>query len=120
MHQSRLVGTGQSATRNSALDSHVVELGLLGTQAGFDVAQALSISQLSKGHAEVLIETRETLYLVASAVARYATAKCGQRQMPGDLREHQLARVHPDLLRVSSPQDGKRRVRDSNRDQTKS
>jgi hypothetical protein len=113
------VGIGQSTARNPALDPHVVELALLGPQTRFDIAQALSVSQLGKRHAEVLIETREALDLVVSIVACHTTAKRGQRQMPGELRKHQLARVHLDLLRVSSSQGRKMKVPNSNRDQAK-
>jgi len=37
----------------------VIEFVALGTQAGFDVAQALAIGQLGKGHAEELVVARE-------------------------------------------------------------
>jgi hypothetical protein len=97
----------------------VVELALLGPQTRFDVAQALSVGQLRKRHAEVLNETREAFDFVAAAVACHTTAKRGQRQMPGELREHQLARVHLDLLRVSFSQGRKMKVPNSNRDQGK-
>jgi hypothetical protein len=40
--------------------------------------------------------------------------------MSTDLCEHQLALVHPDLLRVSCPQGDKKSVSHSNRDQAKS
>ena len=83
-----LVGIGQSTARNPALDAHVVELARLCAQAGFDVAQTVSIGQLSECHAEVLVETGKALDLVRSAIARHATAKRGQRQMLRDLREH--------------------------------
>ncbi len=76
-----LVGIGQGAARYSALDAHVVELARLRAQTRFDVAQAFSIGQLSKRHAEILIETRKAFDLVAPAVARHATAKRRQRQM---------------------------------------
>ena len=95
MRQSRtLVGIGQGAARNAALDAHVVELARLRSQTRFDVAQALAIGQLSKGHAQILVETGKALDLVLSAVARHATTKRRQRQMLRDLREHQLAQVH--------------------------
>ncbi len=83
-----LVGIGQSTARNPALDAHVVELARLCAQAGFDVAQTVSIGQLSECHAEILVETGKALDLVRSAIARHATAKRGQRQMLRDLREH--------------------------------
>ena len=114
------VGIGQSAARDSALDPHVVELGLLCTQARFDVAQALPISQLGERHAKILIETRESFDFVGSAVTCHTTTKCGQRQMLCDLGKYQRTCVHPHLLRKSFPQDGDKRVSNSNRDQAKS
>ncbi len=47
----QLVGVGQGAARYIAPDAHVVELGILGTQTGLDVAQALAIGELGEGHA---------------------------------------------------------------------
>jgi len=61
------VGIGQRAARNSALDAHVVQLARLGAQARLDVAQALSIGQLGKGHAEIVLEAGKGLDLVFSA-----------------------------------------------------
>ena len=84
MRQSRLsLASAKSAARNSALDAHVVELFLLGAQTSFDVAQTLSVGQLSEGHAEVLVETRKAFDLVSSSIARDATAKRRARQMLG-------------------------------------
>ncbi len=70
-------------------------------------------------HFEVLVETGKALDLVCSTIARQATAQRGQRQMLCDLREHQFAKVHQCLLRVSSSQDRKSVSRSSNRDQEK-
>jgi len=115
-----LVGIGQGAARYPALDAHMVELFFLGSQARFDVAQALSIGQLGERHTEILVEAGKSLDLVLSAIARYATMKRCQRQMLRDLRKHELAQVHRSLLRVSSSQDRKSTGRPSNRDQEKS
>ena len=113
-----LVGIGQGAARYSALDTHVIELLLLGAQARFDVAQAFSVGQLSKRHGEVLVETRKAFHLVGACVARHASAKRRERQVLGDLREHQFALVHPDLLREYCSQGRKSLTKISNRDQT--
>jgi len=88
------VGIGQRAARNPALDVHVVQLARLCAQARFDVAQALAIGQLGKGHAEILLEAGKALELVLSTTASDATAKRRQRHMLRDLRKHQLASVH--------------------------
>jgi len=53
------VGIGQGASGDSASYPCVIELGLYGPQACLDVAKTLPIGQLSKGHAEELIETRK-------------------------------------------------------------
>ncbi len=55
-----LVGIGQCALGNIASYAQVIELGLMGAQAGFDVAQALAVSQLRECHAEKLIEMRKS------------------------------------------------------------
>lgn len=114
------VGISQRAARYPGLDPHVVQLARLGSQTRFDVAQALAIGQLGKGHAKILIEAGKALDLVLAAIARHATAKRRQRQMLRDLREHQFAQVHRSPLRVSSSQDRKLPQRSSNRDQKKS
>ena len=88
------VGVGQRAARNAAANAHVIELVALRAQARFDVAQALAVGQLGERHAQKLIEAGEALDLVLAAIRRHTTAKCRQRQMLRDLREHQLAYVH--------------------------
>src|SRR6266478_148445 len=56
-----LVGIGQSTARHPALDAHVVQLAPLRAQTRFDVAQTLSIGQLSKSQAEIMVEAGKTL-----------------------------------------------------------
>ena len=70
-----LVGIGQGALGNVALDPGMIELGLHGPQARLDVAQALPTRQLRKGHAQKLIQTRETLHLVIATEALNALSK---------------------------------------------
>ena len=53
------VGIGQRALGDIASYAQVIELGLMGAQASFDVAKTLAVSQLSEGHAEKLIEMRK-------------------------------------------------------------
>jgi len=88
------VGIGQRAPRDRSADTHVVELGMLGAQAGFDVAQALAIGELRKGHAQILVETAEALELVLAAIARDAASQAVQRQVADDLRENEPAGIH--------------------------
>jgi hypothetical protein len=56
---SLFVRIGHRALGNVATDAQVVEPGLMGTQASFDVAQAFALSQLRKGHTKKLIQMRE-------------------------------------------------------------
>jgi hypothetical protein len=64
----RFVRVGQSGSCHFASETHVVELPAYRLQAGFDVAETLSIRQLREGHREKLISTGKTLHLVITAV----------------------------------------------------
>jgi hypothetical protein len=89
-----LVGVGQSVARHRCADPHVIELALLGPQADLDVAQALAIGELGKGHAAVLVDAGELLDFVMAPISLHATAQRVRGQMIHELREHQLAYVH--------------------------
>jgi hypothetical protein len=54
----------------------MVKLGLMSSQTGFDVAQTFAIGQLCEGHAEKLIEMRESLGGVVGRVTLHTAAKC--------------------------------------------
>lgn len=54
------VGFGEGASSDFASNPSMVEFGLQGAQACFDLAKTFSVSQLSEGHAEKLIEARES------------------------------------------------------------
>ena len=71
------IGIGQGVPCYRAAKSHVIELGDLTAQTGFDIAQTFPIGQLRKGHAQIVIETREVLDLVLPVVASYAATKGG-------------------------------------------
>ena len=75
------LGIGQGAVGHLAANSHVVELGLLGKQTGFDIAQTLAVGELGKGHAEVLFETREVLDFVVASITLDAAPECVHGQM---------------------------------------
>lgn len=114
---SNRIRVGQRVARHRTAKAHVVKLGGLAAQAGFDVAQALSISQLGERHTQKLVETREVFDLVLSVVASDTTTESGQRQVRHHLRKYKFARVH-----WQSSQSGWRYpecyVPNSNRDQT--
>ena len=99
-----------------AAKPHVVQPAGLGAQVDFDVAQGLSLSQLSKGHREELIQTRKVLDLVLASVIGHTAAKRAQRHIDHELRKYELALVHSGFGRKSAknPQSDFRR---SHRDQ---
>jgi len=113
-----LVGVGQSISRYLTADAHVIKLVALGPKAGFYIAQAFAISQLSEGHAEKLVEAGERLDLAVSLIAFYALPKRVQGKMIDDLRENQLAGGHraAPVVRYCNPtQDGAEAESDSSR-----
>jgi len=63
-----LIGFGQGTSSDTSSNTHVVTSGRDGTQAGFDITQAFSICQLSKGHTEVLVPAGKTDHLVIAVV----------------------------------------------------
>ena len=87
----RFVGVGKCAPRHVAPDSHVIELHLLRSKTSLDVAQALPIGELSKGHRKKLIETGKTLNLVMPLVAIDATTKLLHGQVIHHLGENDFA-----------------------------
>ncbi len=90
-----LIRVGQRVARDGAANSAVIEFGRRGPQTGFDIAQALSKSQLGKGHREKLVPTRETLDFVVAVVALDATAKLVTRNKVHQLGKDRLAGIHP-------------------------
>jgi len=108
---------GQRVARHCAAKAHMVELGGLAAQTGFDVAQTLAIGQLHERHTQKLVETSEVFDLVLSVVTSDTSAESGQRQVRHHLRKNKFARVH----RQSSQSGWKHPecyVPNSNRDQT--
>ena len=82
-----LVGIGERAPSDDPAKAGVVKFPLKGVEAGFDVSQALAIGQLSKGHAEKLIETREVASPLIATIASDATVELAPWQGVDQLRE---------------------------------
>jgi hypothetical protein len=76
------------------LYSHVVELLGLCSETNHGFPEALPIGQLSKGHAEVLIQATQGFDLVVSVVGLYAAAKNLHWYVFHHLRENELACIH--------------------------
>ena len=88
------VGIGQSIARNWCTNTHVVELVLLGMKTGLYISQAFPICKLSKGHAQILIETGKFFDLEIAVVTIDALMKDMKRKMLHYLRENKFSSVH--------------------------
>jgi hypothetical protein len=64
----------------------VIEFALMRAQTGFDIAKALSISELRERHAEVLIETTEAFDISFALVALHTTPERMHWKVVGHLR----------------------------------
>lgn len=84
----RILRIGQRVARHRTAKAHVVELGGLAAQTGFDVAQTLAIGQLGECHTQKLVETSEVFDLVFSIVSSNTSSESGQRQV-----RHQFAQI---------------------------
>lgn len=73
------VGIGQRAHGDMAAYAQVKELGLMGGQADFDIAQAYAISQLCESQAEKLVEMQKGLDWIFGRILPYAAAKRVER-----------------------------------------
>ena len=76
----------------------MVEFGLDGIQADFDVAQTLSIGQLGESHAQELIEAREVPGTKVSFVPANAPVEIALGQRVQKLGKQILPGVHRQVL----------------------
>ena len=70
------VGIGEGTLGDVATNAQVVELGLMCAQAGFDIAQALAVSQLRESQAKKLIEVRECKRWISTRIFGHALTEC--------------------------------------------
>ena len=93
-----LIGFGQRVACDGSSKAKVIEFGLDGIQAGFDIAQAVSVSELSERHAEELIKAGELPDAIISLVLSDAAVKIALGQGVHELREQILPGVHRQAL----------------------
>ncbi len=72
----------------------MIELGMHRTKTGFDVSKAFSISQLSKSHAEELIEAGEASEMTLTSITSYTLVEFVSWQEIHELREDDTPAVH--------------------------
>jgi hypothetical protein len=75
----------------------MVEFAAQRSQARFNIAEAIPVSQLGKSHRQILIPTREASWPGISVVPSDTTAKLAIRQKAQQLREDGAALVHEPL-----------------------
>jgi len=72
----------------------MIELALRCSQTDLNIPQTFPVCQLSKGHAEILVPTGETLDLVAASVAFHTLAKFVNRYKVHQLGKDRTTTVH--------------------------
>jgi hypothetical protein len=80
----------------------VVQLGLQGAQARFDIAQTFAERELRESQTQVLIATREAAPAPLATVARDASVELAPRQELQELRKHELSIEHKTSLTSSA------------------
>jgi hypothetical protein len=89
-----LVGVCQGIARNLAPEAHLIKLGLLGTQTGFDIAETFAVGELSEGQTKELIPAGEFFDVAIALVAIDANLKLVGREEIHELREDGSAKIH--------------------------
>ena len=88
------VGIGQCASRDVAAEARVVELGLEGSQARLDVAEAFAEGQLRERQAKELIPAREAAGATVAAIPPHTRVEVVPGQEFHELSEHEFPGVH--------------------------
>jgi hypothetical protein len=81
------VGVGQRGPRHTAANADMVEFVAQRAQTGFDVAQAVTVSQLCECHCQILVPAGEASLSCISVVTRQATAKLAVGKKADQLRK---------------------------------
>jgi hypothetical protein len=72
----------------------MIELGLLGTKTGFDIAETFAIGELSKGQTKELIPAGEIFDVTIALVPIDAKLKLVGWEEVHELRENASAKIH--------------------------
>jgi hypothetical protein len=75
----------------------VVQLATHRTQTSGNVAQALTVSQLSEGHGQIPVAAREASVVRIAAITLDTLLELVRRQAIHELRKDSLADIHPSL-----------------------
>ena len=80
----------------------MVQLATHRTQASLDVAQALAVGELSKGHGQILVAAREVSVVRIPAITLDTLLELVGGQVLHQLSEDSLAGIHPSLSTIGS------------------
>ncbi len=97
----RAVGVSQSAAGDVASKARVIELGLQGSQACFNVAQALSECELCEGEAKKLVSAGEATMATIPLIPSYARVELMARKEIHELSEDESTGFHESSSAVS-------------------
>ena len=100
----RFVGIGQRRAFDLVPEAHVVKLRGLCRQTNFDIAQALAVGQLCKGHYTELFGAGKRFGVAVAAMSIDKSGESRPRQKIHQLGEQRLAGVH-ERLRVWLPRN---------------
>jgi len=89
-----LVGIGQGAAGGRLAHATVIELGAQGPQTGFDIAQALPVSQLGESQHEEMLVTGQCAHMFVARVAADTLVECALGQFVHQLGEDGAALIH--------------------------
>jgi hypothetical protein len=90
----RRARVGQRAPRDLAAKTCVVQLGLQGTQARFDVPQVFAIGELRESQAQELVAAGKAAAATIAAILVDTSVELASRQKVHELREHDWSVKH--------------------------
>ena len=73
-----LVGVCQGIARNLAPEAHVIKLGLLGTQTGFNIGETFAVGELIEGQTKELIPAGKFIDVAIALLAIDAKSETGR------------------------------------------
>ena len=89
-----LVRICQSGSSDRIPESHSVQFGAVGDQAGFDIAQTLAVGELSESHSSELFVAVQFPDAGVAGVTTHNSRKTRPRHKPHELRKQRFPCVH--------------------------
>ena len=96
------VGVGQSAARDRAAETEVIELLLTRSQAVLQITQAFPKGEQREREREQVIPRGERRGLIVTSILRDDASKIALRKEVDDLREDETSRMHENVVYLKS------------------